>query len=377
MYLTHQSFVMMKKLKNLYVAATSQHVGKTTSTLGLAASFKKAGINVGYCKPVGQMHVEIGDSVVDKDAVLFADLLKLDITPNIHSPVIIGKGATAKFLDNPTAVDLNERIVYARQELEKTHEAIIYEGTGHPGVGSVANVSNAQVAKLLDAQVVMVVEGGIGSTIDKLNMSLALFREYDVPIMGVIVNKVIPSKMLVIEKYIKLWLDQNDLRLLGVVPYDNTLGYPLVWTIAKTINGVIEHHNEKGFNKVEQILAGSLVDADQLKKSGDNLLVVSSRVLDVAISRIEEISLAEEFEDSPLCGVVITGEEPISKPTLDYLKKYSLPTIRTELDTYGAVIKISKLEVKINRRTPWKISKAIELINDHVDIEAMIKLLQN
>ena len=364
------------KFKNLYVAATSQHVGKTTSTLGLAASFKKTGINVGYCKPVGQMHVTIGDSVVDKDAVLFADLLKLDIVPQIHSPVIIGKGATAKFLDNPEQVDLDKIIIKARQKLEETHEAIIYEGTGHPGVGSVAGVSNAQVAKLLDAQVVMVVEGGIGSTIDKLNMSLALFREHNVPIMGVIVNKVIPAKMPAIEKYIGIWLKKEKLRLLGVVPYDNTLGYPLVWTIAKTIDGIIEHHNEKGFNKVEKILAGSLVDLDSLMKSANNLLVVSSRVLDDAIERIEEISLAEGFEDCPLCGVVVTGEDPISAPTLEYLNQYSLPTIRTKLDTYGAVLRISKLEVKINRRTPWKISKAIELINDHVDIETMIGLLK-
>ncbi len=365
------------KLKNLYVAATSQHVGKTTSTLGLAASFKKAGINVGYCKPVGQMHVQIGDSVVDKDAVLFADLLKLDIVPEIHSPVIIGKGATAKFLDNPGAVNLDTSILYAREQLESVHEGVIYEGTGHPGVGSVASVSNAQVAKLLNAQVVMVVEGGIGSTIDKLNMSLALFREYDVPIMGVIVNKVIPAKMDIVKKYVKIWLDQNNLRLLGVVPYDNTLGYPLIWTVAKTVNGVIEHNNEKGFNKVEKILAGSLVDPVSVKESKDNLLVVSSRVLDEAISRIIAISEEEGYTESPLCGIIITGEEPIIPASLEYINEHSLPLIRTELDTFGAVIKISKLEVKINRRTPWKISKAIELINDHVDITYMLSQLEN
>ena len=242
------------KLKNLYIAATSQHVGKTTSTLGLAASFKKAGINTGYCKPVGQKHVEIKDSVVDKDAVLFADLLKLDIEPGIHSPVILGKGSTSKYLDNPNAVDLIKDILDAREKLESTHSGIIFEGTGHPGVGSVADVSNATVAKLLDAQVVMVVEGGIGSTIDKLNMSLGLFRELDVPILGVIVNKVIPSKMEMVKKYVKIWLDKKGLRLLGVVPYDNTLGYPLIWTVAKTVKGTIEYNNEKGFNKVEKYL---------------------------------------------------------------------------------------------------------------------------
>ena len=364
------------KIKNIYVAATRQHVGKTTSTLGLAASFKKQGINTGYCKPVGQKHVELKGSVVDKDAVLFADLLKLDIEPSIHSPVIIGKGATAKYLENPDAVDLEQMITDARRTLETTHDGVIYEGTGHPGVGSVAGVSNARVAQLLDAEVVMVVEGGVGSTIDMLNMTTALFREHNVPIAGVIVNKVLPSKMDMVKKYVKIWLDKNDLKLLGVVPHDNTLGYPLVWTIAKTINGVIELHNEKGFNKVEKILAGSLVDLDSLTKSSDNLLVVSSRVIDEAILRIKTISETEGFEDTPLSGVVVTGADPLSPISENYINEFNLPLVRTELDTFGAVIKISNLEVKINRRTPWKISKAIELINDHVDIDYLIQNLK-
>ena len=118
------------------------------------------------------------------------------------------------------------------------------------------------------------------------------------------------------------------------------------------------------------------MDPESLKKSRDNLLVVSSRVLDEAISRIISISEAEGFEESPLCGVIITGSEPIIPASLEYINKHSLPLIRTDLDTFGAVIKISKLEVKINRRTPWKISKAIELINDHVDTETMIELLK-
>ena len=363
------------KFKNLYVAATSQHVGKTTSTLGIAASFKKAGINTGYCKPVGQQHIEIGDSVVDKDAVLFADLLKLDIQPHLHSPVIIGKGATAIYLDNPGKYDLSTSILSAAEDLTNTHDAVIFEGTGHPGVGSVANMSNAQVAKLLDAQVVMVVEGGIGSTIDKLNMSLALFREHGVPILGVIVNKVIPSKMDAVKNYVGKWLKANNLRLLGVVPYDNTLAYPLIWTISKSIDGTLEYYKEKGFNKVENILAGSLVEMDELAKSSDNLLVVSSRVLDESIARIQEMSKKDGISDSPLSGIVVTGEGHISDDSLAYIHEFNVPVIRTLLDTYGVVIKISKIEVKINRRTPWKIAKAIQLIQENVDVAKMIKIL--
>ena len=62
------------KYKSIYVAASSQHVGKTTSTLGLVSAFQDLGINVGYCKPVGQKFLELGNLRVDKDALLFADL---------------------------------------------------------------------------------------------------------------------------------------------------------------------------------------------------------------------------------------------------------------------------------------------------------------
>ena len=364
------------KLKNLYVAATSQHVGKTTSTLGIAAGFKKANINTGYCKPVGQRHIELKGSVVDKDAVLFADLLKLDIEPTIHSPVIIGKGATTKFLQDPEKYDLKKLILSSSQTLSENHDAVIYEGTGHPGVGSVANVSNADVAKLLDARVIMVVEGGIGNTIDRLNMSMGLFREADVPIIGVIINKVIPDKMDMVKEYVGKWLDRKNLKLLGVVPYDNTLGYPLLWTISNSINGTFEYFSERGFNKIENILPGSVVDPLLLQKSSDNLLVVSSRVLGKAINTVKEISESSGLEKTPLSGIIVTGEGNVSKTCKQYIEEHNIPVVRTMLDTYGVVIKISKLEVKIIRRTPWKISKAIEIINDNVDIKEMIRLLR-
>ncbi|HHH54660.1 MAG TPA: hypothetical protein ENK91_13445, partial [Bacteroidetes bacterium] len=150
------------KYKNIYVAATSQHVGKTTSTLGIVDSFKNMGLNVGYAKPVGQQFLDLGNLRVDKDIILFSDLLGFDIVPEVHSPVILGKGATERFLDSPQTYDYPERILKANKILNETYDLTVYEGTGHPGVGTVTGVNNAKVAKMLDAGVIMVVEGGIG-----------------------------------------------------------------------------------------------------------------------------------------------------------------------------------------------------------------------
>lgn len=76
------------------MAATSQHVGKTTSTLGLVSSFLRKGLNVGYSKPV--KHLNFENFKVDKDTILFADLIHFQIIPEVHSPVILGQGAVEK-----------------------------------------------------------------------------------------------------------------------------------------------------------------------------------------------------------------------------------------------------------------------------------------
>lgn len=360
--------------QNIYVAATSQHVGKTTSTLGLIAAYHKEGVNVGYCKPVGQQHIAINDMKVDKDTVLFADLLHFDIEPAIHSPIILPRGATEMFLDHPEKYDVASMILHSKNKLEQKHDLVIYEGTGHPGVGSVAELSNAQVAKMLDAKVIMVVEGGIGSTIDKLNMCSALFREEGVEVLGVIINKVFPDKIEKITNYVGKWLDKKNIALLGVVPYDRTLAYPLVWTINKAIGGNIEMFSERGHNRVADILGGSFFNIDDLVDKKDLLLVVSSRGLREAIKKVIKFGKEFKSEDSPLSGIVVTGEYSIPRLAREYVKKYKIPIIRTDLDTYGAVISISKIEVKINRKTPWKIAKAIELIRENVNTDLVTKV---
>ena len=362
----------MQKYKNIFVAATSQHVGKTTSTLGLVSAFMKKGLKVGYCKPVGQKFLDIQHLRVDKDTVLFADLINFEIIPELHSPVILGPGATEMYLDEPQSFHLEEAVINADKELHHTNEIVIYEGTGHPGVGSVAGISNARVAKLLNAGVVMVVEGGVGSTIDMLNMTTALFREEQVPLIGVIINKVVPVKMDKVRHYVGKWLETNNLPLLGLMPYEKKLAYPLMRTVAEAVKGVVTYNADYVDNKVESIIAGSLIDLKELKSSEDLLLVVATRSINEAIRKIEFMAQNHGITNCPLSGIVATGEGQMDKHTIRYIEKYNLPLVRTELDTYGSFLRISKIEVKINRSTPWKIKMAIDLIENNVDLDVIL-----
>ena len=54
----------------VFIAATRQNEGKTTTSLGLLAALKNIYPRVGYIKPVGQRFVEIETQKIDEDTVL-------------------------------------------------------------------------------------------------------------------------------------------------------------------------------------------------------------------------------------------------------------------------------------------------------------------
>jgi dethiobiotin synthetase len=366
-------------MRNIFIAATSQHVGKTTTTLGLVANLRKRGFVTGYCKPVGQKYVEItGGEVADKDAVLFAETLGFEIIPTIHSPVIILPGLTRQYIENKAPFDFPAKIMHAAEALRQTCDVVVYEGTGHPGVGSVIDLSNPQVAKILGAGVLMIVEGGIGNTIDRMNMSLSLFREQGVPILGVIVNKVKTDKYDDIQYHLQKRLREMDIPLLGVLPYDQTLSFPIMEAINQAVSGKVLLNAHRLHNRVEEIIAGSLIDTETYNTVENLLLVVSFRHLNEAIEKIKQITAEKQLDKPMLSGVIVTGDgrqsrwAEIADLRNPYFLDHQIPVITTTLDTYGSVIKISRIEVKINTNTPWKVDRAIDLINRYVDVDALI-----
>lgn len=364
--------------KNIYVAATNQHIGKTTSTLGLVMALKNQGINIGYCKPVGQQFVDLGDLKVDKDALLFSKIIGFDLKEDIHSPVILGNGATSAYLDNPKGFNYRERITHAANFLSEAHDYVIYEGTGHSGVGSVVGLSNAEVAKMLNASVVMIVEGGIGRTIDRLAMSACVFQRQRVPIVGVIINKVQPDKMEKVRHYVGGWLKQKNLNLLGVLPYDKSLSNPIMHSIKKAVYGTTLMNEAYMTNQVDSIIPGSLVTNHDFSKEKNALLVVSNNRLCKVLERIELICEKQGVTEFPLSGAIITGDGRHPRkmyerlPCKTFFEKYPIPVVTTTLDTYGSVVKISNLEVKINLHTPWKAQRAIDLVAQNINLAPLL-----
>ena len=136
----------------IFVAATRQHVGKTTTSLAIMSGLKKRFDKVGFIKPVGQQHVPVKSEKrneilrVDKDVCLVKEHFHLDhIDYDSMSPVIIPAGYTKRYVDGEIAItDQVDRIMTAMEQVTEASDVVLLEGTGHCAVGSVVGVNNAR-----------------------------------------------------------------------------------------------------------------------------------------------------------------------------------------------------------------------------------------
>jgi dethiobiotin synthetase len=154
----------------IYVAATQQHVGKTTTCLSLISGLKKRfPHSIGYIKPVGQQHVPVysdalGKEIrVDKDVTLIREHFNLEHNDyKDMSPVLIPKGYTKDYIDGKISHDEQlSSIMDAYRNISEKNEVVLCEGTGHCAVGSIVGASNAKVASLIGADMVLVANGGL------------------------------------------------------------------------------------------------------------------------------------------------------------------------------------------------------------------------
>ena len=159
---------MTHSTKQLFIAATRQNDGKTMVSLGLFRAIHSRFERVAYMKPVGQQYIEVEGNKIDKDACLFQEVYDLKERFTDMSPIAVPQGFTQNYIDTPHRDDLSKTLLTARDSLQKESDFLLIEGTGHAGVGSVFDMSNADVAHLFGSKVILVSWEVLGARLMKL-----------------------------------------------------------------------------------------------------------------------------------------------------------------------------------------------------------------
>jgi BioD-like phosphotransacetylase family protein len=358
--------------KKIFIAATGQNCGKTTTCIGLMhLAMKKYG-RVGFIKPLGPKPATFHRHTVDKDAALIAQVFELEKDLRWMSPVVVHPDTTRRVVDGEISPrELQDRILRACAELEKRCDFIIIEGSGHPGVGSIMKMSNARIARMLDSPVLMVTGGGLGNVVDNVYMGLALFEKEGVEVRAVLANKLVPEKRTRTLDYLSRALADEQMTVIGGVDYHPVLANPTLRRISRLLGLPLQGSRREQGRIIHhvQIGAASTQRVTELLCEPSLLIVTSSRdELLVTLANLYKLPAYRSL----IVGLVIPGVAPISTITRMILDRSNIPYMRTEeLTTAELYGMITEDVSKITADDAEKLGLIRKLAETHIDFDLL------
>lgn len=398
----------------IFVLGTQQHVGKTVTCIGVIAKLLSPEYGycveqIGYIKPVGQQTVTVKNAqghplYVDKDAVLVTSLLGIPIPRyEVISPVLWLGGLTASYIDDqasetpqmPNSV-FAQRVREAYEEVAQGKEVVIVEGTGQPGVGSVGSVCNGDIIRMLREMgvplyVLLVVEAGIGSTIDRLFPYLIAMDRLGAYVDGIIVNRVFPERMEKIVHYLTTYyqkvfprqyghlLSHSPPSIVGFVPMVPQLRRYSMRLIAQMFaeeNGATveilapPHFEEVAGRLIRNIKTINVRFGYDRFVESDDAIVVGINANDIILSALLLHERLKRLEGTGLSGLILSSSQigGLSSHVLKLIAEEGLPTIALPYDSAEIIQKIESWTVKIQPYDTEKHNLIAATYCEHLDL---------
>ena len=356
----------------LFIAATQQNDGKTTISLGLFGALRRALGRIGFIKPVGQRFVEVEGHKIDEDTVLIDQTYGIYAPLEAISPIAVEPDFTRRFIQQANSDMLVKRIQNSFDRAAWEKDFVIVEGTGHAGVGSVFDLSNARVARLLGAQAILITQGGIGRPIDEVALNAALFEKEGVPLLGVILNKVLPEKYDYVVDFARRGLSRLGIELLGALPADPVLSQPTLGQVAKAVKGEFINARASSRRLARRVLIGDMGTGHLLTQFTPGTLVITPGDREDVI--LAAVSLIRQHARG-LCGIVLSTGLKAHDSVMKVLLDSDLPAITSPLDSYTIASRIHSMTIKTLPGDTEKISRIQELTEKHVDLQRLLAKL--
>lgn len=363
----------------VYIAGTGRDIGKTTFSHGLLHAVAKRVDRVGYMKPVSASGV---------DHIAFGRLYGLSDRPEHLNPVLassqfvkdfIVRSAQGEAQHETAKTEIRTRVIRAFDELSLEKDFVVIEGTGHSGVGYCFDLSNAIAATILRSRVVMLVNGGVGNTIDTSALHLEYFRQKSVQVMGVVINRVKPGTWEKIEPMLALGFKRINVDILGHLPYDATLAAATVREVggeimAGNLGARLEGSPQGG---LETPVARYLLATMPVRSIHDSFLQKGSFVIVPAIRTQVIAQITKQAGDGRISvsGMVVVGKVK----RRDIPNDASFPIWIVPGNKIETVIELVSRTIyhghhKIDADDTAKVHHAHDLVERYVDVARIMEL---
>ncbi|MDB2224036.1 phosphotransacetylase family protein [Halorubrum ezzemoulense] len=345
------------------VTATGDSAGKTAITVALARLAADQDSSVGYMKPKGtRLQSNVGKTL-DQDPMLAREVLGLDaemhqMEPVVYSPTFV-EGAIRGTEDSEA---LRDRIREEYDDIAADHDQVFVEGGGSWTTGGVVDLTDVDVAELLDANVVLVAEYGSPNDLDDV---LAAADAFGDRLAGVVFNKVSDDAFESLDQDGIPFLESKGVTVFGALPYEKELAGVTVGELADELGAeLLTDASTDAF--VERFLVGAM--------GGDEALRYFRRARDAAVitggDRADVQTAA--LDASGVACLVLTGGHRPSGAVLGKAADAGTPVLAVNTDTVTAIDRAEEVVRGGRTRDVRTVDRMAELLADNVDVDALV-----
>ncbi|MFF2050015.1 phosphate acetyltransferase [Leifsonia sp. NPDC058194] len=371
-------------VRSLYITSAEGHTGKSTIALGVIEALRHSVGRVGVFRPIAR-------STVERDYVL--ELLLERVTADLSYEEAIGVTYEDVHVDADAAL---AEIVHRFRAVEARFDTVVILGSDYTDVGSPTELGyNARIAANLGAPVLLVLGGRVGQGFGErlgqadprspedlqhlAELALVEMRAEHASILAVVANRADGSR-----------LDEIVEAISEIVPAERGGDRPPVWAIpedeflvAPSIRSIVEATGATLIAGDETLLGREALDVVVAGMSMDNVLprLVEGAVVVVPGDRTEvllAVLMANASGTFPsIAGIVLNGGFELPEPIERLLAglRSPLPIVRTGLDTYDTVVRITHARGRLAADSQRKYDTALALFERHVDADALLARL--
>ncbi len=348
-------------MQTFFIAPTDFGVGLTSISLGLVRTLERAGLKVGFFKPIAQPHP--GDTGPERSTELVSR------THGLKPPKPLSLGHVERMLGDGQLDELLEEIITLYQQACVDKDVLVVEGMVPTRHASYAARVNQHLAKSLDAEVILVSapENDVLAELSgRVELQAQLFGgPKDPKVLGVILNKVRSDDSISefarrLREHSPL-LRSGDFRLLGCIPLQEGLNDPRTRDVADLLGAQVLNAGDYETRRMNKIIicARTVANTVPLLKPGTLVVTPGDRddiILAVSLAAINGV---------PLAGLLLTSD---SKPDPRILELCQgallagLPILSVSTGSYDTANQLNGL----NKEIPVDDRERAEIITDFV-----------
>lgn len=332
-------------MKRILVSSVCERAGKSGIALALALILKMRNYKVGYFKTFDTETYDV-------------DLAK-DLGFESGYGVILDK-PYVNFLISEEPYKLKRTIMSKFEEISADKDVVIIEGAHTFIRGQASEISDLEISKLLDAEVLAVAKYYSDSVIDDIILAKRHFGER---MKKVIINQISGYKRSYISSLVEKVFLKHDIELIGAIPTDPMLMGVFVSEIAKATNSEYLVRVEKD-EIVEQVLVGAMKPESALTymRSARNFALITGG------DRSDLMLLA--IESGAKC-IIATGNLEPPAMVVSMAKKAGVPLLLSKYDTATTLELIQRTFGRVGIRKE-KIDRMKQLVEENVDLEKIL-----